>query len=432
MKYFKKTLLISDMAYYKKAILSLILVVAFAGTGVSWWNYSWEYRKPINITEQSGEDLSNFQVEVSLDTSTPISEGKMQNDCSDLRFVESGKEIDYWVESGCNTASTRIWLEVKDLRAGNKESIYVYYGNSSVSSSSDGDSTFNYFENFESYADWGDMQDAGWEQYDLGTHTIVQENGDNVLKIGNTDSSGINPQNWVVSGEKFSLDKFVMEADYKSEKWAGGPIVKRYDSGNWYGPEHTYADVRGLKDGSDNHPCGFTSTTPETNKWHHLKFLAKPNYLKEWINGEVYFERDSCLDNWSISKPYRTGMWVHNDYGPDYMDDLLVRKYTSPAPSTTVGKEVRRTICDYRGPSEQCIVNKTKNLDSRTFEISDTFISEESAEIFSTSGTTHLNVTESSSISGLWRGSFWIDTVSPVIRPSTSLRPENGDIVIGK
>lgn len=420
------------MDSYVKAILTLALIVAFVGTGTSWWNQSWEYRKPINVTEQSGNDLNNFQVELSLDTATPISEGKMQSDCADLRFVESGSEIDYWIESGCDTATTQVWIEISSLKAGNKQKIYMYYGNSSASAGSDGDATFNYFENFESYSDWSDMQNAGWDQYDLGTHTIIQENGDNVLKIGNTDSSGVNPQNWVVSGETFSLDKFVMEADYKSERWAGGPIVKRYDSGNWYGPEHTYTDVRGMKDGADTHPCGFTSSTPQTNTWHHLKFLAKPNYLKEWVNGEVYFERDSCLDSWSISKPYRTGMWIHNDYGPDYMDDLLVRKYTSTKPATSIGEETKKGICDYRGSTNQCIVNKTKDLDPRTFNILDSFISEKSAEIFSTSGKAHLNITGTGFISGLWRGSFWINTKDAVVQPGTAFRPEDGDIVVGE
>jgi hypothetical protein len=89
-------------------------------------------------------------------------------------------------------------------------------------------------------------------------------------------------------------------------------------------------------------------------------------------------------------------------------------------------------ICDYRGPENQCIMNKTTALEPKTYDVSSIFISEKNADLESISGTATLNITNSSRISGLWTGSFFIDTSNPVIKPGASFRPRNGGIMIGE
>ena len=102
-----------------------------------WWNTSWQYRRPINITEQSGNTLTDYQVKLTIDTATLISEGKMNSDCSDIRFTdENDNEIPYWIESGCNSANTIIWVKVPNIPASSSTTIYMYYGNSEASSES--------------------------------------------------------------------------------------------------------------------------------------------------------------------------------------------------------------------------------------------------------------------------------------------------------
>jgi hypothetical protein len=97
----------------------------------------WSYRRPITISN-SGGALTDYQVLVTLDTQSLISAGKMRSDCGDIRFTDSNGStlLNYWIESGCNTASTKIWVKVPSIPASSSKTIYVYYGNPSATSAS--------------------------------------------------------------------------------------------------------------------------------------------------------------------------------------------------------------------------------------------------------------------------------------------------------
>ncbi|RJO61915.1 DUF2341 domain-containing protein [candidate division WS5 bacterium] len=90
------------------------------------------YRKAITVTNNSGGALTDYQVFLNdIDTSFG---SKIQDQCQDLRFTSSDgfTENEYWVESGCKTATTDIWVKAPSLAAG-ENTIYMYYGNSSAS-----------------------------------------------------------------------------------------------------------------------------------------------------------------------------------------------------------------------------------------------------------------------------------------------------------
>jgi alpha-tubulin suppressor-like RCC1 family protein len=109
----------------------------------STWLNGWQYRKPITINNPSS-DLSNYQVLVNLNTESLISSGKMRSDCGDIRFTDSDglTQLNYWLESGCNSDNTRIWVKVPYIPASSTKTIYVYYGNPSATSLSNGINTF--------------------------------------------------------------------------------------------------------------------------------------------------------------------------------------------------------------------------------------------------------------------------------------------------
>lgn len=120
------------------AVLLLLVFGVFGSTAAAWWDQSWEYRKPIDVSEDSGSTLNNYLIKLTVDTDALINNGKMQSDCGDIRFVDSDDvtSLDYWVRSGCGTSSTDIWIQVPKLSGGSTETIYMYYGNSGASSQS--------------------------------------------------------------------------------------------------------------------------------------------------------------------------------------------------------------------------------------------------------------------------------------------------------
>ena len=65
-------------------ILILFSTPAFADPG--WWNSSWNYRKPINISNTAG-NLTNYQVKIVHNFSAEYSAGKINTTCNDIRFT---------------------------------------------------------------------------------------------------------------------------------------------------------------------------------------------------------------------------------------------------------------------------------------------------------------------------------------------------------
>jgi hypothetical protein len=87
---------------------------------------------------------------VTLDTASLILGGRLQSDCDDIRFTDSdgATQLSYWLESGCNTSSTILWVKVPFIAAASQKTIYVYYGNPGATSASNGDATFIFFDDF--------------------------------------------------------------------------------------------------------------------------------------------------------------------------------------------------------------------------------------------------------------------------------------------
>lgn len=108
----------------------------------------WSYRMPIDF--YSLNSLTDYQVSVDLNTQSLIAAGKMKNNCEDIRFTDSNGTalLNYWLESDCNRASTKLWVKIPSLAARQIKTIYVYYGNSSAASASNGDATFIFFDGF--------------------------------------------------------------------------------------------------------------------------------------------------------------------------------------------------------------------------------------------------------------------------------------------
>jgi len=117
---------------------------------VGWWDSNWIYRMAINITEMNNTNLTGFQVNLSVNTSGPIAAGRMNGDCSDIRFVDNASNVlPFYLDTGCNTTSTKVWVRL-NLSANSSSIIYIYYGNPSASSSANGTATFEFFDDFNS------------------------------------------------------------------------------------------------------------------------------------------------------------------------------------------------------------------------------------------------------------------------------------------
>jgi hypothetical protein len=87
------------------------------------------YYQEATITN-GGSLLTNHAVLVEIDTATLVSALKLSSDCSDLRVgsdQDGQTTLDFWIEQGCNTSTTQVWVEVPSVPAGDT-TIYFIYG----------------------------------------------------------------------------------------------------------------------------------------------------------------------------------------------------------------------------------------------------------------------------------------------------------------
>lgn len=86
----------------------------------------------------------------------------MQATGADIRVASaSGIERSWWIESGINTASTKLWVKVDQIPVAGT-AIYLYYGNPSATlgghHADNGPSTFDLFDDFEA----GTLDSTRW------------------------------------------------------------------------------------------------------------------------------------------------------------------------------------------------------------------------------------------------------------------------------
>jgi len=135
-----------DYRYYIGIILIAILIVGGAiyilrapqTTEAAWWNITWSYRKSIAVTNSSGSELTDFQIQIldDEDLSALVTAGKLESDLADLRFTDTNNRVlDYWIEDDTN-ASVNVWIKVPSIPT-TGTTVYMYYGNSSASDDSD-------------------------------------------------------------------------------------------------------------------------------------------------------------------------------------------------------------------------------------------------------------------------------------------------------
>lgn len=132
----------------------------------------WTHKKQITLNNTSGSTLTDYQIKLTIkkngDSNDSDCDNFCNNDFSDLRFVSGGTIFKYWIESKVDGSTATIWVKVPSIPTGSS-SFYMYYGNTSATSLSNGDDTFLLFEDFSA----GTLNGSKWTTANLrGTYSI--------------------------------------------------------------------------------------------------------------------------------------------------------------------------------------------------------------------------------------------------------------------
>jgi hypothetical protein len=128
------------------------VLLFFTGSAEAEWLSGWLYRRPVAVSNPCGEEITGYQVRVVLDSTFYFSHA--QSNGADLRLTagDGTTLIPFWIEEwNQEDASVSMWVKVPSLPL-EGDTLYLYYGDSTAVSASDGHATFIVYDGFESYA----------------------------------------------------------------------------------------------------------------------------------------------------------------------------------------------------------------------------------------------------------------------------------------
>lgn len=149
------------------------------------WLSGWLYRKAHNITGSTAGAQTNYQVMINVhyDNGADVESevylgGKCRTDFGDIRFTDSSgvNLLDYWIQEKVDGVQALFWVEITYIpESPNHTTIYIYYGNSNASTTSNKDWTFPLATDFEdgttqgwsiswsTYVTWDDVSDSAFQ-----------------------------------------------------------------------------------------------------------------------------------------------------------------------------------------------------------------------------------------------------------------------------
>ena len=135
------------------------------------WLSGYTYRKKGSVVATTAGAQTNYQLELKVGESSGASGANVhcnnhsEDFPNDIRFTKEDGETkhDYWVESITGTTPNRlatVIIELASVPASGTVDFYMYYGKSGDSGESDGDNTFEFFDDFDSVLEWERQGDA--------------------------------------------------------------------------------------------------------------------------------------------------------------------------------------------------------------------------------------------------------------------------------
>ncbi len=315
------------------------------------WLVGWRYRREVLIEERSGNNLSDFQVEIVLNRSI-FDYSKAKKNGSDIRFtLEDGITlIPYWIEYWNNPEGySVIWVKIPEIPASGQVKIYMYYGNPEADYAGNGDEVFEFFDDFENLDKW--IVPSGYEEY----YKVVYVDERWCLNV-TYKSGGGGPKIFLISKVAVSgLNGLEGIRVRYNVRGYGDDVTGDMDDLVAIGNEDPYVSFtdnvyfgQRLGDDSQKHRVyvdgnyyqGYVEITSE---WRIAQFWTSNGKAYGKYRGELLWK---TID---ISLPSSGYLKIYADPDPPsgghrglLIDYIFVTKYVYPQPYTTVGPEESR------------------------------------------------------------------------------------------
>jgi hypothetical protein len=332
--------LVQQWNFDNDAAYSYDVGITVAGGSASlvsgFFDINWSYRLPLSVNNSGNPSLLNqYQVKVVLDNSVTDFWNDIESDGRSIRMTDDDGStlLDYFVDDfDYGGERSELYVEIPSIPASAFKTIYLYYGNSSTTSFSNGAATFLFYDDFES----GDL---GWQTYLSGSVAVVDDGGNGVLrKFNQSDANG--------GYRTFPASTGSFETLFRTKRvnFSGGG-ANRYAVSNssisGYGPQLNSFDgsstmlIEERNSGTAATISSTSSLSLSSNVWYTLSLRYHTGNIELAIYdaGGTQIDAISTTDG-TVSSFDR--FVVHGGY-EFYTDDIRVRQYTSPDPSVNAG-----------------------------------------------------------------------------------------------
>ena len=302
---------------------------------------AWQYNRTFYIKENSGNDLTDYQVLINLSGDNFPAEANESG--ADIRFVDENENVlNYWIEEYNSSAkNAKIWVKVPEIPANGTVSLQMYWGNPSafaVSSFNDTmqklqidpstvalwhfdeesgstvyDATANHNDGTIHGATWVGTDGGQWDNRSdvkFSSGSAMQFDGvDDFIDIGTSLSYSFTHDDFTIEAWiKTTSGKFDNEIVAKGGSCADGG----YKLITHEGP------LRGSFSNQDAKPyyeIVYNQTVNDGN-WHHVVFVVKGlktsnTYAYLYIDGEK-----APIQCGRINYTYMDGGWIEVGEGP--------------------------------------------------------------------------------------------------------------------
>ncbi|ABQ24786.1 Fibronectin, type III domain protein [Geotalea uraniireducens Rf4] len=263
--------------------------------------------------------------------------------CNDIRLTDSdgSTSLSQWVQQlQCNTTGTRVWPKVPTIPVGDK-TIYLYYGNSSAPSVDNGDTTFEFFDDFSGKK--ADGSPLSPPYIDPDKWTVNDLTGFSVSGgyLHGTNTTGRLTSKFLLSADKLMTLKAKTTSSATGGQIIGGVYLSATDH---LGFLNRPADGGYQLNGSQ--VLSVATPAPAHNLGYTLNYTS-PSTVNmqayDWDTGAWYLS-PLTVSATIAGKPVVLGRQYVTDgaNGQAYLTDwdwVLVRKVANPAPTAALGQK---------------------------------------------------------------------------------------------
>ena len=335
-----------------------------------WWDGSYGYRQQITVITGANSPhngYNGYSVRILMETTSLVDGGQLQGDCDDLRIL-------YWNESlwteldrdlySCYDASTEVWFQLQaDIAASSSAAnYYLYYGNASASNP-----PANRSNVYLHYNDWSTDRLSeyaiGRQDNWHGTATYTGFSWDGVngrvdFSTGDDATGGLRLAGF---GERdVYMEQVVRYTGCLPSDVTQGPTARYLGDGtssdNWYAfvqanstacDSNPYTSPAMQKDNRTN--SGVCGSGPGS-EWaldgaaHRQGFAIwgiNDTNMKGWLDKSPRKPSEAADVSCSDASDHENAgdvAWIQAQAAGSF-DDLLVRRYTEPEPTASLGGE---------------------------------------------------------------------------------------------